>query len=1143
MPNIPGATNALPGVFTDVVTQSRGVNVPGGLRVAALIGEGSASETVVASAQGGGQDGLNATYTSTTGADGRHFRLQNFPLITNRTTIFKNGIPLTGLEGTITPATTFSNAFDYMLDINTGHLLLQAAHLKDQGGTFYVPLNTNVGQGMLNGLQLVDQNAPPEIWTVRCIKVQRNPMNQPIAGTASFIVIGSVTGAVIDANGNPIIWIANNQTVSNGTLKFSIQEAQSGNVVLSPFREGDGFTVIVASGVLVKSDSVTSTEIPVTNLNSPTLVNGMGQVVTKFGFPSTSNNLSMGAQLAFANNAPSLLCVQAAPPLPRRTSYILDPSVNALSTNDDDFIFALPVGVVPDFNSDIHFFVQNNTTLTETQLLPNKFTYYLLGTAGQPTLDSFINSASPAPSGFSYFYSVIQSFESIANGFDGYIGRLPAFGTNAIFHSSIVFDHTYVGKLLKVIDSKNKANIGTFNITAVSNGQLSISTVTVGEPGDSIPFPTPSGFPDFVSHTPEAFKLIFIPTGLPAAGGSGTDGTLVSFLNTATATLTSSSTNFSIFGAPPAPPGFGILAGSGITNTGNSTVTGDVGTFPTTTETGFGTLTINGVNHMGDATTQAAKTALTAQYVAAQALTPTATIPTDLNGQNLGPGVYNSLSGTFGNTGTLILDGQGNSNAQFTFQMATTLITASGSNVVLINGAQAQNVIWAVGSSATLGTTSHLEGSILALTSITLTTGATVHGRVLAQNGAVTLDTNVIAVPVTGGNGNLIADYRLQISGSTVGNNGLYDIIGYNSGTNTLTLQMAFVSETPVRYEVLDPTLQSNYVVVNRNIVPNGNQLRVTIVDARDASFFDAGWLNALTAMTTVECDILVPLPRQTISVIFQNALSHCISMSSIRNKKERVLFCGAISGLTPDNLAGNSLAAVENIGILEGIQGETITDILAGNIEDLANFSVPNAFGNTFRCVYFYPDQIVVQASANNILIDGFYLAAAAAGYEAADTIIQNPLTNKTLSGFTILRNKQFSTATLELLAGAGVTTLQPVAGGGRVVWGITTSQSGFVEEQEISIVFIRDRVAKNLRAGFQGFIGNPQSSDTSTILNTRAVIILNAMVSQGLITAYAGLSVHQDDVNPTQWDISVNVQPTYPVNFIYIKVNLGKL
>jgi hypothetical protein len=389
----------------------------------------------------------------------------------------------------------------------------------------------------------------------------------------------------------------------------------------------------------------------------------------------------------------------------------------------------------------------------------------------------------------------------------------------------------------------------------------------------------------------------------------------------------------------------------------------------------------------------------------------------------------------------------------------------------------------------------------------------------------------------------LVADYRLQINGSTVDNNGLYDIIGYDQFTNTLTLQMAFVSESNVRYEVLDPNAVSTYLVLNHNVVPNGNQLRVTIVDARDATFFDAGWLNALSVLETVECDILVPLPNQTISVIFQNCLSHCITMSNIANRKERVLFIGAIQGLTPANLTGASPAAVEDIGTLEGIQGDSVTDILAGNVEDLANYSVSNAYGSTFRAVYFYPDQIVVQAGAENVLVDGFYIAAAAAGFANADLALQNPFTNKVFSGFTILRNKTFSPLVLEQLAAAGVTTLQPVAGGGRVVWGITTSQSGFPEEQEISIVFIRDRVAKILRAGFSGFIGTPQLPTTATSLSTEAVILLNSLISQGLITAFKGLSVQQDPLDPRQWNIAVSVQPVYPINWIYIKVTVANL
>lgn len=924
MANIPGATNVLPGVFTDVITQSRGVAIPGGSRIAAMIGEGSTDETIVSQAQGGGKDGLNPSYSSTQGADGRHFQLTNFPLISNRTTVFKNGIPLVGLESLI-DNNPFSNKYDYRIDINTGRIELQRAHLVDQGGSFYVPLTTNVGDGYISTLTLVDSNATPETWTIRCVGVQRNALNQPVAGTAKFLAFGSISGTLLDANGNPIIWVANGDIVTNGVLSFAINETQVMNVTLSPFVEGDAFTIIVASGVLVRNDSLTANYIPVANLNDPVLLQGMGDVVKRHGLPSLSNNLSLGGQLAFANNCPALITLQAAPPMPRRTSYNLSPSVNSLSTNDDDFIFPLPAGVVPDFNSSIHFFVTNNATNVETQILPNKLDFYTLDTAGHPTTHAFIVDNTPAPGGFSYFYTVKQSFEDLADGTDGYIGRDLAFTNRGVFGSSVVFDSTYVGKTLKIIDAQNVANIGTYNVNNVVGGKLYV---------------TYSGsFPDFTTESPIAFEVIDPATNLPVPNGSGTDGNLVALIATATANLTS-----------------------------------------------------------------------------------------------------NAITG---------------------------------------------------------------------------------------------VDFSTISA---------ITSKRLKING-TAANNGLYDIIGFSSLTNTLTIEKVIVNESNLRYEVLDTSDVSNYIVINHNVVPNGYALRVTIVDSRDASFFDAGWINALAALEVVECDILVPLPKQTISVIFQNALSHCLSMSNIRNKKERVLFIGAISGLTPDNLTGAKPAAVENIGILEGIQGETITDVLSGNVEDLANYSVPDAFGQTFRAVYFYPDQIVVQAGADNVLIDGFYLAAAAAGYESADIRIENPITNKVFSGFTILRNKMFSQTTLEQLAAAGVTTLQPVAGGGRVVWGITTSQSGFPEEQEVSIVFIRDRVAKTLRAGFQGFIGTPESVDTGAILNTRAVVLLNSLVSQGLITNYKDLSVQRDDVDPRQWDITVRVQPTYPVNFIYIKVSLGQL
>ncbi|MDO8573716.1 MAG: ice-binding family protein [Candidatus Daviesbacteria bacterium] len=193
---------------------------------------------------------------------------------------------------------------------------------------------------------------------------------------------------------------------------------------------------------------------------------------------------------------------------------------------------------------------------------------------------------------------------------------------------------------------------------------------------------------------------------------------------------------------------FAVLAGSGITNTGATTISGDVGTFPTTTETGFAGLVTfsSGANHVGDAVTQGAKNDLVTAYNDAAGRTPVTTRATDLAGATLTAGVYDSADTTFEITGggTLTLDGGGDANAVFIFKMGTTLITSSSSKVVLTNSAQACNVYWQVGSSATLGTSTNFIGNILALTSITLNTSATVNGRVLARNGAVTMDTNTI---------------------------------------------------------------------------------------------------------------------------------------------------------------------------------------------------------------------------------------------------------------------------------------------------------------------------------------------------------------------------------------------------------------
>jgi len=189
---------------------------------------------------------------------------------------------------------------------------------------------------------------------------------------------------------------------------------------------------------------------------------------------------------------------------------------------------------------------------------------------------------------------------------------------------------------------------------------------------------------------------------------------------------------------------FAVLAGTTVTNTGPSHITGDLGVSPGTAVTGFPPGIIAGTQHDGDAVAFQAQSDLATAYNDAAGRTPDTSVSGDLGGRTLTPGVYNSVS-SLGVTGTLTLDAQGDPSAVFIFQMGSTLITAAASHVVLTGGAQASNVFWQVGSSATLGANSTLAGNILALTSITVSADATIDGRALAINGAVTLDTNTIS--------------------------------------------------------------------------------------------------------------------------------------------------------------------------------------------------------------------------------------------------------------------------------------------------------------------------------------------------------------------------------------------------------------
>ncbi len=192
---------------------------------------------------------------------------------------------------------------------------------------------------------------------------------------------------------------------------------------------------------------------------------------------------------------------------------------------------------------------------------------------------------------------------------------------------------------------------------------------------------------------------------------------------------------------------FAVLAGSTVTNTGPSLIAGNLGVSPGTAITGFPPgLVVNGVHNAANAVAAGAKADLAGAWVDAAGRGPATAVAADIGGRTLKPGVYNQASGMF-LTGTVTLDAQNDPKAVFIFQAGSTLITASSSRVKLLNGAQPCNVYWQVGSSATLGTNTDFVGTVMALTSVSLKTGATVEGRILARNGAVTLDTNTIRLP------------------------------------------------------------------------------------------------------------------------------------------------------------------------------------------------------------------------------------------------------------------------------------------------------------------------------------------------------------------------------------------------------------
>jgi hypothetical protein len=189
-----------------------------------------------------------------------------------------------------------------------------------------------------------------------------------------------------------------------------------------------------------------------------------------------------------------------------------------------------------------------------------------------------------------------------------------------------------------------------------------------------------------------------------------------------------------------------VLAGSDITNTGATTITGDMGLSPGTSVGGFPPGILNGSLHINNTIANQAKLDLTAAYndAAGRTSTDIVTLSGNIGGLTLTPGLYKSTSTLALSSGDVTFDAKGNANAVFIIQVASALTVTSGRQVILAGGALASNIFWQVGSSATFGTTSSFKGTVMAMQSISFDTGASLTGRALARNGAVTMAGNTI---------------------------------------------------------------------------------------------------------------------------------------------------------------------------------------------------------------------------------------------------------------------------------------------------------------------------------------------------------------------------------------------------------------
>ena len=1082
MANIPGISGYVqPGTFARDRVVTRGVSIPGGLRITCIMGEGLKEEVVIDSAFGNGQDG--STSCSPTGnGDSKYFQLAESPVVVGRTRVYLNGTELYGTEGLV-DGSSFSSKFDFKLDPDSGCIELQGASIGDQNGKNYSANSSNVGNGsIVDGncgdyelISLADPNALAERWTIRCVSVIRDSLGNPIPGLSTFTVSGSVSGQIKDSSGSPILFHGTNPALFNragGAVPGTADMCTDSYVVADDTVYGLG-----SADIDVDDASLGTTDR--FQVNADLVSPGQVLIGDHLCITADGYNPADGIKIKSLSYSLGITTVTL-------ETDILDSSLSNVSWS----IRA----------SDI--FIDDVTVAHDSSGAPATAGYFSSREIGKVVL--LCNG--PAPG-----YYVIKSVTSsrrvrvhlLGDSATGYpemvSGLVPGIadgGDNVTF--SILETN---GILIFGIREGLATNVSGANIPFAVGDRFFLDVKSrILKSGDKL---EAKYIPELTVNDPEYYVSandLFAKHGTPSLTNTLSLGALMAFEN----------------GAP------GILA---------------IQCKPAVPRRSSATLFSEKVNGKGGFP------ACGGVYTNCQVDDLSFIIPVPASG--LGSGAPDSATGV-----NFFVTRRGVENQIFPNKVDfyNSQLESETAQNTFISSPQYSYSYTVVNTDVKItgqGISGTLVGSTGYFTSLDVDfdgadVGKTIVVQSLVEDDGTTADTtkNEIGTYLFGSGTTVELEIIAIINDNTVEVQSVAPLESFQS-TASATDIVFFIKDESDTTNVAAKILLHRDLVASKTLMP-GDGLRISYIDEKDATFFDTNWFEAFERLEAAECQIVVPLPTQNISGIFRAAVSHCETMSTIANQKERMTLIGAQRGLTAAALLGQTEVAIDDIGVLEGIQGDDAAEILDGNTEDLANYKLSDNF-NSNRAVYFYPDQIIRNVSGVNNYVNGFYMAAAAGGYLSATQNVAVPLTFKELTGFSIGRDRIFRKQILDQLGGEGATVVQPITGGGKVLAGRTTSHSGFVEDEEISIVFIRDRVKKVLRDSMMSFVGTVEDANTQGVMTSKVKTIMSGLVSQGLITDFKSIRVEKDKVDPRQWNIYLKFTPAYPINYIFIDLEIG--